>query len=194
MKYLYEYKNYKENTIIFDDIIGVYDLQKPATHLTEAINGLYKSNIYINDINVVGYKDKKIIGSFHPLRYGRIYLTRTPEPIIKDLSKNNIDKNRYVDDSLLLWGGFSIKNEYQHMGFGKKTIIALFNYIPELKNIVLYSEVNVGSPFWSKIGGEKILTLKEEDYDKLYPNLLSYLNVTSGDLDMYLLRREKILK
>ena len=193
MKYLLEYKDYNINfedkyPILFQDKIKVHILEKSSKNLIQSYD--YNNYIYTEDIRLIGYKNEYInIGFFNAYKYGRIYLSSEPF----DSHPNINDNKEYVDNSLLLWGGFLIKDEYQKMGYGKRTIKKLFKVIPELENILFFAEVNVGKPFWTKIGAERVLTLKENEYDNIDHNLLKKLNVFSGDLELFILKREKFV-
>ena len=186
MIYLKEYNNYNSYSIFFEYPIRVFKMEKPNASMTESKR--YLNYIYTDDIRIIGFKNEyENIGYFHAIKYGRIYLA--PNPFIsyqKDY--------KYVDNSLMFWGGFEIFDEYQKMGYGRKTIEKFFDVIPELENILLFTESNIGKPFWSKIGGEKVLTLKEDEYDELSDGLLKSLKVYSGDLELFILKREKFIK
>jgi len=196
MKYLLEYKNYSDKEIeekypiLFQDNIKVHVLEKFATHLSQSYE--YTNYIYTEDIRLIGYKNEYInVGFFNPYKYGRIYLSSDPFDINYNINNENTE---YVDNSMIMWGGFVIKDEYQKMNFGRRTIKKLFDVVPELENIIMFAEVNVGKPFWVKLGAEKVLTLKEEEYDNVSQDLLDHMDVFSGDLELFILKREKFVE
>jgi predicted acetyltransferase len=186
MKYLLEYKNIpNDNTILLELTIRVKELDKPISGLVESSD--YRNYIYTKDVRLVGYKQETMtIGFFNPYKFGRIYLTTTPYKFVNE-------NDKYVENSMYMLGGFLIVDKFHKMKFGKMTIEKLFIRIPELENIVLFAEANVGGPFWKKIGAEKILELKEDEYDYLSKGLLKQLDVYSGDVELLIINKKKFL-
>jgi len=188
MIYLKEYKDYSEDiSILFIDKIKVKVMEKPGTNMIESENFL--NYVFTDDIRIVGFKNHaENIGYFNAIKYGRIFLAPNPFLVGQEQEYD------YVDNSMFFWGGFVVREEYQKMGYGLRMIERIFEVIPELENILLFAEVNVGKPFWTKIGAEKVLTLKEHEYDEIYDGMLKNMKVYAGDLELFILKREKFIK
>jgi hypothetical protein len=70
----------------------------------------------------------------------------------------SVDYDITFPNSILLSGGFIIKEKFRKKGIGEKTIKLIFDDNPDIDNILLYTiEWQGAVDFWYNIGGEQVL-------------------------------------
>lgn len=135
--------------------------------LNEKINLRYDEGIplYIGGEKILDgeshfniFDDEQEIGYMNPKYKGNIPIDPKNHFTDEEIKENGHNINEVFPNSVLLDGGFQIKNEFRKKGYGRETIKQYFIDNPDVENLFLYAVPWQGAvEFWHKIGGESIL-------------------------------------